>query len=291
MLRKKITSYLIVGVVLFASIGTGTSIISNNNSNINNKVNNILLTQAVQSNGQTVVAGNNIISSAQSYAVSADKVAKMVNRTYRGSGKEVFLTFDDGPSSTYTPQILKILNDNGVHATFFVLGSSLNSSVNQNIVRQELANGNAIGNHTYTHDYSKIYPRNRVSISVFMNEFYRTKGILQNVLGKNFDSRVVRMPGGHMSRVYYHDRNLKTLDNTLNASRITSIDWNVESGDATGKPYTPSQLAQNAINQSKGNNHVVVLMHDVKKNTVQSLPSIINYYKSQGYTFKVISNS
>lgn len=215
----------------------------------------------------------------------------MVNRTYRGSGKEVFLTFDDGPSSTYTPQILKILNDNGVHATFFVLGSSLNSTVNQNIVKQELANGNAIANHTYSHNYSKIYPRNSVSVSAFMNEFYSTRRVLQNVLGRNFDSRVVRMPGGHMSRIYYHDRNIKALDNTLNNARITSIDWNVESGDATGKQYTPSQLVQNAINQSRGNNHVVLLMHDVKKNTVQSLPSIINYYKSQGYTFKVISNS
>ncbi|MGL5821853.1 MAG: polysaccharide deacetylase family protein, partial [Sarcina sp.] len=191
----------------------------------------------------------------------------------------------------YTPQVLKILNQYGVHGTFFVLGSQLQSTTNQNILKQEIMDGNAIGNHSYSHSYSNLYPGNSININAFMNEFNKTESIMQSVLGSNFNSKVLRMPGGQNSRQYYHDKNLPAFLSTLSKNGITSVDWNAANGDATGKTYTSQQLVQNAINQSKGKNHVVLLMHDVKGNTVQALPQIIQYYKSQGYTFNVISNS
>ncbi|MGL4740226.1 MAG: polysaccharide deacetylase family protein [Sarcina sp.] len=243
------------------------------------------------SGSSAIVSGNNIIQSAKSYAVPANQVVQMINGTYKGGGKQVFLTFDDGPSSTYTPQVLKILNQYGVHGTFFVLGSQLQSTTNQNILKQELMDGNAIGNHSYSHSYSNLYPGNSININAFMGEFNKTESMMQSILGSNFNSKVLRMPGGENSRQYYHDKNLPAFKSTLAKNGITSVDWNAENGDATGKTYTSQQLVQNAINQSKGKNHVVLLMHDVKGNTVQALPQIIQYYKSQGYTFNVISNS
>ncbi|MGL4989550.1 MAG: polysaccharide deacetylase family protein [Sarcina sp.] len=266
---------------------------TNNNTNNSNSAttNSGANTSKPSGNNSAVVPGNNIIYSAQSYAVPANQVAQMVNGTYKGGGKEVFLTFDDGPSSTYTPQVLKILNQNGVHGTFFVLGSELQSKTNQNILKQELMDGNAIGNHSYSHNYSTLYPGNSINVNAFMNEFNKTESMMQSVLGSNFNSKVLRMPGGENSRQYYHDKNLPAFKSTLSKDGITSIDWNAENGDATGKAYTSQQLVQNAINQSKGKNHVVLLMHDVKGTTVQALPQIIQYYKSQGYSFKVISNS
>ncbi|MGL4990995.1 MAG: polysaccharide deacetylase family protein [Sarcina sp.] len=268
-----------------------TTSTNNNGTTTKPATSNNGITNSQGSNNSAIVPGNNIIYSAQSYAVPANKVLQMLNGKYKSGQKEVFLTFDDGPSSTYTPQILKTLNQYGVHGTFFILGQTLQSKTNQNILKQELMDGNAIANHSYTHNYSTLYPGNSININLFMNEFNKTESMMKSILGSNFNSKVLRMPGGENSRQYYKDKNLPAFKNTLAKAGITSIDWNAENGDATGKTYTAQQLVQNAINQSKGKPDVVLLMHDVKANTAQALPQIIQYYKSQGYTFKVISNA
>jgi peptidoglycan-N-acetylglucosamine deacetylase len=68
-----------------------------------------------------------------------------------GVEHEVALTFDDGPSGNYTPQIVEELQAAGMHATFFVVGS--HAEKYPNAVQQEWAAGMAIGNHTLHHDY------------------------------------------------------------------------------------------------------------------------------------------
>lgn len=238
-----------------------------------------------------IVPNGNIINSAKSYAVPANEVNQMIAGKYKGNEKMVFLTFDDGPSVTNTPKILNILKQYGVHGTFFVLGSELKSESAKNIVKDEIMNGNAIADHSYTHNYKILYPNNSVNVSTFMNEFNETNNIMKSVLGKNFNARIVRMPGGYMSRAYYHDKNLPALNAAFSKAGIESIDWTAESGDAEPQNYSVSQLVQNAIDQSKGYNHVVLLMHDIKPKTTQALPQIIEYYKSHGYEFKVISNT
>ncbi|MGL4990356.1 MAG: polysaccharide deacetylase family protein [Sarcina sp.] len=248
-------------------------------------------TAAVGPTNTAIVPNGNIITSAKSYAVPANEVNQMVNGKYPGNQKEIFLTFDDGPSAVNTPKILNTLKQYGVHATFFVLGSEIQSQADKNIIKDEIMDGNAIADHSYSHSYTKLYPGNSVNVSAFMNEFNATNDILRNILGSNFNARVVRMPGGYMSRVYYHDKNLPALNSAFANAGITSVDWNAETGDATGKAYSPSQLVQNAINETKGHNHIVLLMHDIKSNTAAALPQLIQYYKSQGYAFKVISNT
>lgn len=238
-----------------------------------------------------IVPNGNIIYSAEKYAVPANEVDQMVQGKYPGTQKEVFLTFDDGPSVSNTPKILKILKENDVHATFFVLGSELKSPEAKNIIKEEIMQGNAIADHSYTHDYKILYPHNSVNVNTFMNEFNETNNLMKSVLGKNFNARIIRMPGGYMSRAYYHDKNLPALDAAYKNQGIASVDWTAESGDAEGKGYTPDQLVQNAIKESKGWDHVVLLMHDIKPRTTEALPDIIQYYKSQGYEFKVISNT
>ena len=75
----------------------------------------------------SIMAGGNIIDAAQKYAVPANEVQVMLDGKLKDKNKQIFLIFDDGPSHN-TPQILKILKEEGVHATFFVLGSSLKNS-------------------------------------------------------------------------------------------------------------------------------------------------------------------
>ena len=63
--------------------------------------------------------------------------------------RRVALTFDDGPDPIWTPQILSILEEYHVPATFFVIGE--NGVANRGLLQREIADGDDIGNHTYTH--------------------------------------------------------------------------------------------------------------------------------------------
>ena len=79
---------------------------------------------------------------------------ELVKGIYSSDEKNVYLTFDDGPSPNVTPQILKILGDYNVPATFFVLGSR--AELYPELIRQEFEAGHYIANHGYTHVYSPI---------------------------------------------------------------------------------------------------------------------------------------
>jgi peptidoglycan/xylan/chitin deacetylase (PgdA/CDA1 family) len=70
---------------------------------------------------------------------------------YAGVGKEIALTFDDGPNPVYTPQILDELNAAGVRATFFLVGR--HAALYPDLVRAEWLAGDTIGNHTFGHEW------------------------------------------------------------------------------------------------------------------------------------------
>ncbi|MDM0471356.1 polysaccharide deacetylase family protein [Clostridium perfringens] len=249
--------------------------------------------KVIKPNPDDVMPGMNITYEADKYAVDAKDVQAMANNTYKGEGKYVFLTFDDGPSNS-TEKILNTLKDKDVHGTFFVLGSSIEKdSKRQEYLKEELKSGNAIANHSYSHDFKKLYPGNKLNIDYFMDEFNKTNDIMQSILGGEFDCRVLRMPGGYGTRKYYKDPSLKEFDNTLQENGIINVDWNALDGDAEGKPYSTEEMLNYVKKTSKGKNHVVILMHDAagKEKTVEILPQIIDYYKNEGYEFKVIKNT
>lgn len=249
--------------------------------------------KVIKPNPDDVMPGMNITYEADKYAVDAKDVQAMANDTYKGKGKYVFLTFDDGPSNS-TEKILNILKDKDVHGTFFVLGSSIEKdSKRQEYLKEELKSGNAIANHSYSHDFKKLYPGNKLNIDYFMDEFNKTNDIMKSILGGEFDCRVLRMPGGYGTRKYYKDPSLKEFDNTLQENGIINVDWNALDGDAEGKPYSTEEMLNYVKKTSKGKNHVVILMHDAagKEKTVEILPQIIDYYKNEGYEFKVIKNT
>ncbi|MGL4740770.1 MAG: polysaccharide deacetylase family protein [Sarcina sp.] len=246
-------------------------------------------------NPNLIVPGENLIKSAQSYAVPANQVAQIINGKDIGNEKEVFLTFDDGPSPNNTPQILQILKENNVHATFFVVGTFLKSYPElQKVVREEIMDGNAIGDHTFDHNYSELYPGNSVNVTEYMKQHNETVDLLQDLLGPNFDTRILRMPGGYMSRKYYDDKNIEAFNKTLDKLHLTALDWNAETGDAeTAGQLDINKLLATMKTQIGDKKQVVVLMHDAgaKVDTVKALPAVINYFKQNGYQFKVIENA
>ena len=226
---------------------------------------------------------------AESYSYSAKKVAdKLKHGDYSNNGeKVVFLTFDDGTSTTVTPQILKTLRDENVKATFFVTGSNIEGGGQkaEDLLKQEFEEGHAIANHSYSHDYKILYPHRVLDLEAFKADFKKTDDILKRVLGPYFSTEVIRCPGGYMSW-----KGMQPLDEYMEQNKIAAIDWNALNGDAEGKKKNPAELYDFAVKSSQGKEMIVVLMHDTygKENTAKALPQLIKYYKDNGYEFKVL---
>lgn len=219
-------------------------------------------------------------------SIVADKINKY---DYSNNGeKVVFLTFDDGASTTVTPEVLKVLRDEGVKATFFLTGKSIERGGEEarKLVKQEFEEGHAIANHSYSHDYNSLYPNRTLNLDTFIADFKKTDEILTDILGKYFSTRVIRCPGGYMSW-----KGMDKLDQYLLENNMVSIDWNALNADSEGRKKNSQQLAEYAIETSKGKEMVVLLMHDTygKEETAKALPEIIRYFKDNGYKFKTLS--
>ncbi|MHB1015799.1 MAG: polysaccharide deacetylase family protein [Desulfurivibrionaceae bacterium] len=80
-----------------------------------------------------------------------EKFPSYLTIVHQGGGAKdsVAITFDDGPDPQWTPQILDILKDKGVHATFFMIGANMEK--NPDLVRRVIREGHTLGVHTYTH--------------------------------------------------------------------------------------------------------------------------------------------
>lgn len=200
------------------------------------------------------------------------------------SDNTIYLTFDDGPSHL-TPQILDILKQEQVAATFFVIGPSLDAY--QDIVKRAHDEGHTIALHSNTHKYSYIYS----SDENYFNDLNTIKSRVYNIIGVN--SRIIRLPGGSSNTVSrkYNKNIITRITNKLNDNEYYYFDWNVDSGDASGK-LPANQIYQNTTSGlHHGTN--IVLMHDAasKKSTVEALSSIIKYGKDNGYTFAKISKN
>lgn len=209
----------------------------------------------------------------------------------RKDGKKVaYITFDDGPSTENTQNILNVLDEYDVKATFFVTGSAIeDNEQTKKLLKEEVARGHAIGNHTYSHDYGKLYPGNRINAENFMNEIQKTNKILKEVLGNDFETRVIRFPGGYWS----WDGRSKVRP-LIDEKGYAIIDWNALSKDSEGKIKNASELLQ-CVKETTNNlgsdaDSVVILMHDTygKRETVKALPNIIQYLENKGFEFKTI---
>ncbi|MCC0644390.1 MULTISPECIES: polysaccharide deacetylase family protein [unclassified Clostridioides] len=224
---------------------------------------------------------------AKEYGYDAKLVWDKLNKyDYSNNGEKiVFLTFDDGPSTTNTPQVLDILKRHDVKGTFFIKGDSLERKGANEILKRTFDEGNAIAHHSYSHDYKKLYPGRSLNLDTFVNELNKTDEAMKKVLGKNFSSHVVRCPGGYMSW-----KNMEPLGNYLKEKNMASIDWNALNADAEGKKKNAQELFEHAKKSSEGKEMVVLLMHDTygKQETVNALDQIITYFKDNGYQFKTL---
>lgn len=190
--------------------------------------------------------------------------------------KQVYLTFDDGPSSEVTDQILDILKNYNIKATFFVIGQ--NAQYYPEILKRIHEEGHSIGIHTYDHNYKKIYS----SPDNLQQDIENCLQGIRDILGEDFNTNLYRFPGGS------YRKNKEIFINRIEEMGLIYYDWNVLNGDAEGKNPSESYLINRFNETSNGYNVILSLMHDTnaKTNTVNSLPEIIERLQSEGYEFK-----
>lgn len=193
--------------------------------------------------------------------------------------KIAYLTFDDGPSTKVTPQILDILDEYDIKATFYVIGYL--AERNPELIIREYENGHSIGNHTYSHNYKYVYR----SVGGLFTELDKNEKVLKNILGKDFEIKTVRLPGGSFGE------KRKPFRNALTERGITYIDWNSLNGDAEGHNIPKEKLVKRFKETSKGKKNLTILMHDAgaKQTTAQALPEIIEYLTNEGYEFRAVN--
>ena len=211
-------------------------------------------------------------------------------RTYNYSNngdKMVFLTFDDGTSTTVTPKILDILDRENVKATFFVTGKVTENGgeAAKELLKREYNSGQSIGNHSYSHDYHILYPSGTLNLDNFLTEYNKNDEVLKSILGSDFSTRLWRCPGGTFSW-----KGMSSLKEYAANNNKVYIDWNSSAEDAVGSPKNADQLYDNVVKYSEGKDVVVLLMHDTygKEESAKALPRIIQYFKSNGYKFKTL---
>ncbi|MFV0344015.1 MAG: polysaccharide deacetylase family protein [Anaerocolumna sp.] len=180
--------------------------------------------------------------------------------------KKVYLTFDDGPSS-YTDEILDILNEYNVKATFFVIGKTDEESVR--LYKRIVEEGHTLGMHSFSHDYKYIYN----SLEDFEKDFTKLRDLLYDTTG--YFPTIFRFPGGSANGVSRED--ISVFIEYLNKESVVYYDWNVVNGDATGEPLTAKESYNNVLDGVKTHNRSIVLMHDTdkKESTIESLENIL----------------
>ena len=209
-----------------------------------------------------------------------ENAQNLIKEIYKSDEKQVYLTFDDGPSKKITPQILDILKQYDVKATFFLLGSRV--ELYPDLVKREFEEGHYIAKHGYSHKYSQIYQSKDTTFA----EYVQCENAIKNVLGNpDYNSYLFRFPGGSSGGKYEEVKSqARELFNTYG---VAYTNWNCLTGDAENKK-TKEECIQEMLNTKADQNSIILLMHDAndKQQTVDALPEIIQYFKNEGYTFK-----
>jgi peptidoglycan/xylan/chitin deacetylase (PgdA/CDA1 family) len=186
----------------------------------------------------------------------------------------VALSFDDGPDPTFTPQVLQILANAGIKATFCVIGRDVRRF--PDVLRQVAQQGHTICNHTDSH------PRlDRLSPDQVEAQLAPVSQLIRDTVGVT--PAFVRAPWGNVNGdtvAVAHKLGLRVLG------------WSVDPSDYLRSP--PDRLVARVVGAVKPGS--VVIMHDGgegqdRSQTVAALPVIIEQLRAQGYSFVVPSTS
>ncbi|AOT68196.1 polysaccharide deacetylase family protein [Geosporobacter ferrireducens] len=194
--------------------------------------------------------------------------------------KIAYLTFDDGPSSNITPQILDTLDRYQIKATFFVVGKM--AETHPHILKRIHEEGHFVSNHSYSHDYKKIY----ASPAAFIEDIKKCDEVLASILGESYTSKIIRFPAGSFGK------KKQLIREAVKDHGYEYLDWNALNGDAEALHVSTEKLVDRIVETTQGRDQAVILMHDsnTKHTTAEALPAILDYLQVQGYVFKTLED-
>lgn len=189
------------------------------------------------------------------------------------ASRKIYLTFDDGPSVN-TDEILDILKEYDIKATFFVVGKT--DAGSEAAYKRIVEEGHTLAMHSYSHKYDEIYE----SKEAFVSDLTQLQEYLYEITG--VWPRIYRFPGGSSNTVSKAD--MSELIRYLTNMGIVYYDWNVASGDAVSRTLSVETIVENCMTGINKQSESVVLLHDAanKKTTVEALPEIIEQVLAQG---------
>lgn len=188
--------------------------------------------------------------------------------------KTIYLTFDDGPS-VHTEELLDVLKEYGVKATFFVVDTEC-----VDLVSRIVEEGHSIGIHTISHDYKEIY----ASEEAFFADLLGMQQIIYEKSGVK--TYLMRFPGGSSNTISKFNEGIMTrLTQAVEDAGFYYFDWNVDSNDAGGAKKA-KQVFQNVTEGAEKRKVSIVLQHDTKKFSIEAVEKIICWGQENGYTFR-----
>lgn len=184
------------------------------------------------------------------------------------TAKKVAITFDDGPNSTYTPQVLQLLAQYNAKATFFCIGKRLESQID--LAKQMVAAGHELGNHSYSHSwFFDFFGKKRVT-----NELKRTNALVSEVSKQS--NNLVRPPYGVTNPAI-----AKAISETNN----TVVGWNVRSFDTVSKD--PKAVINRLTKKVQPG--AIILLHDSHDRIQSILEHLLLFLQQQGYEMVTVN--
>jgi peptidoglycan-N-acetylglucosamine deacetylase len=179
--------------------------------------------------------------------------------------KKIALTFDDGPDPVVLPKLLRLLKLKRVKATFFFVGSQIQSY--PSVVMQADRDGHQLGNHTFSH-------RRLTGLTVhqIMDELETVRTQIYRLTGKL--TTVFRPPGGRLDQ---------TSSEVIKNLKYSTVLWTNNGGDWRNED---SKIIFNRAKKVKGGG--IVLLHGTNWQTLLALPELIDHLEDQGYELVTI---
>lgn len=186
--------------------------------------------------------------------------------------KALYLTFDNGYEQGYTEQVLDILKEENIPATFFVTGHYVKSA--PNLVKRMVNDGHIVGNHSYTHpDFTKM---SKPSVEKELKKLEDAVALITD----QKEMKYVRPPRGT-----FNEKTLEWIDE-LNYIHVfwslAFIDWKTE--EQKGWQYAYDQIMEQI------HPGAILLLHAVSSDNAQALQKVIADLKEAGYTFKSLDD-
>ena len=176
---------------------------------------------------------------------------------------KIALTFDDGPSTAWTPALLDGLKERGVKATFFLIGE--NADKNPEIVKRMAEEGHLIGNHTYHH-----VELTKVSENEARLELADTSAVIVRITGK--EPEYMRPPFGAWQRKLEQEIQMLPVLWT-----IDPLDWTTENQD---------EIVNKVVTEAEEND--IILLHDCYKSSIEAGLRIVDILQEEGVVFVTV---